>query len=597
MMHKLIDDGDALAHDFRAIAEINDAFVAGNQYGGVTFKNSQAVITRDQWPDDEDVPRVHVNVLGNLVATLVSLLTKNRPCAAARALSEDNPEDIYDAQIANLLIRFLSQELKTVEVVQRAANLAEKHGAGGIKAWFDPVTKKACIAPVSIFNVTIDPQPDNVNEAMTFVFHRWEHEKEAQRLVDTTGVRKKVKLESYTTSSGVKKQGVRAREVWIRPGFDDDYPRGIYYLVVDDVVIERTDYPLVAADDSGKLQSLPPLVWIVAKPVEECIYGRTSVTDCVPIQRTLNETFSRTLKYLRIGSSPKLLHPEELPEGVDYYADAKIPFPTTEEGIAAIQAMKWLEGPPLPAEAFALRDFCINEMHDVLGVAPLTAGTDTRNISGKALEEVEGLDAQKNSQTTRSIELAVLDLYRVLLLIVQRFYEDGRKMQILSASHVDVMLFNRADIMGKDIRLEPASEFDLMQPTEEAAALERAQQGLVSPTDVRAVARDPRTAFSRQLAERFVVDALAGKNVELNADDIDHDAFHEVIDKHKHLAMLDGRRSDYMALVQLEKFVDGLEAQAAQQSQPPGGVPAVPPSHQMPPSNQAPPAPPPGPIQ
>lgn len=563
-LHELLDEGEPLAKDFRAIAEVNDAFVAGNQFGGVTYKNSRAVIAKDEWFDDEDVPRVCVNVLGNLVATLVSLITKNRPCAIARPLNDSDSEDVYDAQITNTLIRYLSQEMKTVEVIQRAVKYAEEHGTGFIKAWYDPTKKKACIAPTSIFNTTIDPMAESVLDAQWFVFHRWLRKQDAAKYTSSVGIARPPQEKSYDTASGIKKKGVPAFEVWVRPGYFDEYPSGYYAFVVDDVVVAKSDgYPFVVETDTG-VESLPPLVQIVAKPIEECVYGRTSVTDCIGIQRTLNEAFSRTLKYLRIGSSPKLVRPAGSVEGVDPYTDAEIEFPNSADGAAISKAIRWLEGPQIPKEARELAQDCVKQLHDILGVSQLTAGTQTRNVSGKALEEIEGLDAQKNSQTTRSIETAVLDLYRLLLHIVQRFYEDGVKLQISGTSTTEVMLFNRADIMGKDIRLEPASEFDLMQPTQEAVALERQQQGLAGGADVRSAARDPRTAYSRQLAERAVQQMLAGGDVEIGPDDVDYDAFKSVIAKHKHLAMLDGRRADYMSLTQFERFVDDLALEAEQ---------------------------------
>lgn len=586
VLHRLLEEGEPLARDFRAVAEINDAFVRGNQYGGVTYKDNQVVVTKDDWFDDEDVPRVHVNVLGNYVATLVSLITKDRPCAVARPLSDESVDAVYEAGVSNLLIRYLSQELKTVEVVQRGVMLAEKHGWGGIKAWFNQQTRKAEICPVSLFNVTIDPQGESVDDAQWFIFHRWLRKAEAMKLVEPMGVRKVPAEKSYDTSSGIKKRGVPAHELWIRPGYDDAYPRGCYAFIVDGIVVERTEYPLIVEDDTGP-QSLPPLVGIVAKPIDECVFGHTAVTDTIPLQRHLNEATSRIVKYLRIDSSPKLLYPDLLPEGVDPYTDAKIPFPATAQGVAAAAAMKWLQGPGVPQEAFELRDFFIKQIGDILGVSPLTAGTQTRSVSGRALEQIAGLDEQKNSQTTRSIETGVLMLYRILLAIMQLNYDDRAKLDIAGSSAAEVMLFNKADIMGKNIRLEPASEFDLMQPTEEQSALERAQSGLGSATDVRTAARNPRTAYSRQLAERLVQEMLAGHDVELSADDIDHDAFFAVIDKHKRLAMLEGRRSDYATLVEFEKFVDSLASatadttpapDAADQQQPQQAAPATPPA-------------------
>lgn len=561
LLHDLLGEGEKLAGGFRQVAEVNDHFVAGNQYGGVTFKDNQTVITKDQWFDDEDVPRVHVNILGNLVATVVSLLTKHRPCAVARAPTSEDPEDIYRVEVANGLIRYLSQELKTVEVLQQALRLAVTHGSGGVKVWFDAKTKQAAIAPVSLFNVTLDPNADSAADSQTFIFHRWLRVGEAEKLIAAAGLSKKPKVQEYQTASGVTKRGVQAFELWLRPGAHDDCPQGCYALIVDDVVVERTDYPLIVESEAGT-ESLPPLVWIVSRHVDECAYGRTPVTDCIPIQRTLNETFSRTLKYLRLNSSPKLWYPDGLAEGVDPYADAKIAFPMTEAGVAAANATKWLAGPPLPREAFDLREFCIKQLHDIIGVAPLTAGTETRNVSGKALEEVEGLDQQKNSQTTRSLETAVLELYRILLAIVQRFYDDGRKLEIVGGSGAEMLLFRKADIMGKDIRLEPSSEFDLMQPKQEEVALERAEAGLGGEADVRAAARDPRHAYSRRLAERVVKQVLAGETVDLHPEDVDPDAFKAVVAKHKHLAMLEGRKADYLTLGELEQFVDDLALEA-----------------------------------
>lgn len=566
---ELLAEGEPLAEQFRQIAEINDAFVAGNQFGAVSFKNGAAVISRDEWRDDDDLPRVYVAILGNLVATIVSLLTKNRPCAVNRPLNEDDPEAIYQAEVANTLIRYLSQELKTVEVLQKALKLAKTHGSAGIKVWMNKKTKKAQIAPISIFNVTIDPTAETANDAGWFIFHRWLKESEAkQHFIKAGFERREPKLEEYDTASGVKKRGVKARELWIRPGFDMKYPRGCYAFVVNDIVVEKTDYPFIVQTEGGE-ESLPPLVWITARVVEECVYGRTAVTDCVPIQRTLNESFSSTLKLIRLSASPKFVRPDQVAQGADMYRDAEITLPVTEAGVQAAQIMGWMKPPPFPPEVAKHIDFCIKQIHDILGVAPLTAGTETRNVSGKALEEIEGLDAQKNSQTTRSLETAVLDLYRTLLALVQLFYDDGRKLTIVGGSRVEVMLFNKADVMGADLRLEPASEFDLMQPNQEQAALERAQSGLGTPGDARAAARDPRHAFSRAAAEGLVREMLAGQPVDVSPEDIDAEAFKAVIAKHKHIAMLESRKSDFMALVDLERFVDELGMQAEQASPPP----------------------------
>lgn len=563
-LEQFLSEGEPLAKGFRDVAEINDAFVAGNQYGGVTYKNNTTVITKDEWADDDDVPRVHVNILGNLVATVVSLLTKNRPCAINRPLNEDDPESVYQGEVANTLIRYLSQELKTVEVIQKALKLAITHGSGGVKVWFDPKTKKAAIAPVSIFQVTIDPTAEIVADAMAFCFHRWLPVNEAAMHLRAAGFdRKKPKDEEYTTASGVKKRGVKARELWLRPGYDEDYPQGLYAFVVDNIVVEQKPYPLIVQTEGGD-ESLPPLVWITARVVDECIYGRTAVTDCVPLQRSLNEAVSRSIKLMRICTSPKFMRPETVAEGVDMYRDAEIGLPVTDAGVKAAQLMGWLKSPEFPPQVREMIDYCTKQIHDIIGVAPLTAGTETRNVSGKALEEIEGLDQQKNSQTTRSLEASVMDLYRLLLAIVQLCYDDGRKLQIVGGSHTEVLLFNKADIMGADLRLEPSSEFDLMQPVQEKADMERQAAGLATPADVHATARNPRHAFSRQIAERLVTDMLAGKDIDVSPDDVDAEAFRAVIDKHKRLAMLEGRKADYLALVELSKFVDDLGMQAAE---------------------------------
>jgi hypothetical protein len=593
-LDELLAEGTALVDGFRKVAEVNDAFVAGNQYGGVTFKNNQTVITKDEWPDGEEVPRIHVNILGNLVSTVVSLLTKNRPCAISRPLNEDDVEAVYQGEVANTLIRYLSQELKTVEVIQKALKLAVTHGSGGIKVWMDAKTRKAVIAPVSLFNVTIDPAAETVQESGWFIFHRWMKPADAQKLMPPNMAHRLPKDEEYTTASGVKKRGVRAYELWIRPGVDDDYPRGIYALVVDKVVVESTDYPFIVQTEGGE-ESLPPLVWITAKMVEECIYGRTSVTDCVPLQRTLNETFARTLKLIRLSTSPKRIQPDQVGEGADMYRDAVITLPVTEAGVQAAKIMGWETPPPFPPQLAENVEWCIKQIHDIIGVAPLTAGTETRNVSGKALDIIEGLDEQKNSQTTRSIETAVLELYRILLALVQLFYEDGRKLQIVGGSRVEVLLFNKADVMGSDLRLEPSSEFDLMQPVQEQQALEKQNAGLTGVASVHAAARDPRTAFSRATAEKLVQQVLAGEDVDIEPGDVDPESFKAVIAKHKHLAMLQGRKADYMALVEFEKFVTELGMQSDRAAPP--QAPAEAPQSVPPGTPPVPTPPPPGVVQ
>jgi len=95
--------GQAQAKDSRAQAEINEAYVAGRQFGSIQHTPNTTIYKPDDWNDD--LPRITMNVCRGTMQVWAAYLSKARVSATAYPASDD-PEDVYRAELANNLIEF-----------------------------------------------------------------------------------------------------------------------------------------------------------------------------------------------------------------------------------------------------------------------------------------------------------------------------------------------------------------------------------------------------------------------------------------------------------------------------------------------------------
>lgn len=543
-LHRCIRRGETVATTPRLIGRINEAFVQGDQWS--TFTRKQTV--DDAWFDDEGVPRIYVNECQGLMTTWSALLNRDRKSAVADPASE-SPEDIYTAEVTNRFIDFFASEEETATKTHRAVQSAFENGTAGLKVWFDKASNRVRWETLTIHTFLIDPVED-WRDAQWVIFENYYTEDEVTNLWQKNKLKTSPPEETeYTNTNGERLWGVRGLEVWHRPC--REFPRGFYACVIGNTVVERMAYPNVVKTDAGD-EYLLPLSLMKVRFVRGSAYGKTPMTDVVPLQRSLNEMVARIMKLVRIVTNPHLKLPQKLADSFDPSTTNLIGMP---KGDDTAKDIGWTQPGEIHPALFTQRDYFVTAMNEVVGLNDVTVGTENRSISGRSRELIYQLDAQKNADALKSLDDMVLDAWRLTLALVQLHYTDERLAALTETDAGGVMLFRGADIQGKNIRLQASSELDKRTDARVQGELEKLQQGVATPADVSRAARTPAFGAAKRQARAFVADFLAGADVDADMRLYDPAVLGDVIEREKVAAIREGRRADFRDLVYLQRFL------------------------------------------
>lgn len=587
LLTECIDTAKAHAKMYQEIARVNESFALGEQWWARDYSVDQTRFKPDTWFQSEDMPRVYVNKLGNLNITLAALLTRNRPTVKAVPASSE-PEDTFRAQVAQHVIENLQFNLSTAEKTHQSVIYAGQHGMAGWKAIYNPETDSVELDTLTVFNVLFDPTCEDYRKSPFCIFKDYRSKAWAKTTLRKLGAglndaslgARDPTTEQYDAADGVKMDGVPCFELWHKP--TDRYPQGLYAFFVGETLVEFIpSFPnTFYTNESSRPTYMFPAVMFKMRTVRGNLYGHTNFSDCINLQRALNEINARILRLVRQATHAIMVLPAEQRD--TFRADREGFLWVPQAQMKDAQAIGFVRSFPIPKELFAERTYFEAKLADVMGLNQITSGAETRSISGRAIENIVELDAQKNSDATKSLEAALRDLWTLILRLVQANYREARKIKITDGSAVDVLEFSGASINGVDVRLEPASETDNLSDAQQADADERAKAGL-PPREAMQGAEaygNMAAAFAEQAIERY----LRGEQVDLKPDDTAWDVFLDVLQKFKARAVARNRPEDWQALQALEAHVRRiLVPQAAVMAQ----------QEQAPPPEQAPEAPPP----
>jgi hypothetical protein len=542
---------EPIAFRYRRIATINERFVEGDQWGVGAFQGASSY-ARDVWFDDEGIPRIYVNECQGLMTTWSALLNRDRRSATAEPASEDL-EDIYRAEIANRVIEFFIAEQNTAAKIHQAVQYAFQDGTAGIKVLFDRRRKAIVWSPLTIHTYLIDPVPD-YREAQWVIFTNHYTEDEVAELWEANHIQKPMPEEQvFRNAAGEECYGIEGHEVWHRP--TRKFPRGFYACIIQNEVVELMEYPLVRPTD-GEPEYLLPLALMKVRNVRDSAYGKTPMTDVVPLQRSMNEAVSRIQAMIRAVTKIYLKLPKTLQVELDAKPNTAIlGFDESPKGVNAAKAIGFTQAGEIPQQVFEQRDYFRSMMNEVAGLNDVTVGNEQRSLSGKALDTIYALDAQKNADAAKSLEDMVIDCFHLTLAQFQLFYPHIRQGLIGNASAAEIADFDGIDVQGVDLRLQQSSELDALATVREGAAAEGLLAGTKTPGDLERARRSPMFGLQKRMAQQLVDAFLAGEDIDVEPEDLDLALFDEVIGKAASLAMRSGRKDDWKALYQLRRWV------------------------------------------
>lgn len=559
--------GVAFAQKRREQGLVNEAYIHDDQWDLIISRNGSQTVRKDAWYDDEEIPRQSVNEIGPAHQTWTALMTKDRPTVNA-APTNDAPESAYRAAIANVIIQFLEEKLDSANVVHKATGYAGMHGTGGIKVVIDVKRNEVVWSKLTIFDFVIDPGCDDYRDARWVIFEDFIDEDEARDALEAMGDQRKPKVDKYQNATGDDLEGVRRLELWYKPC--RAHPDGLYAVIVSGVVVERRDdYPYVFEDDSGQPQYFLPIALMRMRDVRGVVYGSTNFSAAVPMQHGYNEMVSRITSELRARKSHSLM-PNAVKEA--YLANHTTLFFPPKDWQAA-GAARTLDPGDVPAGFFSQRDFFRQAIPVVVGLNTVTAGTETRSLSGRAIDNIVELDEQKNADATKEQGAMVARAWQLTCLLVAHFYSDMRKAKISNADPQDIFAFNGTDFAGEDIRFEPANELDKTSTAKRNATAQDVQNGAATSMDMAATRTDGALGWARQQAEQLVQEVQAGQAPDIAVDDINLDVLNQVLAKYMARAIATRDRTSWLRLEQLRRNLEAMQPQAADAAPPPGAAP------------------------
>ena len=541
--------GERIALPYRQLGELCEMFVGGRQWG--VYSGQRRQVVKDAWFDDENVPRSHINVCQGLMTTFSALLNKDRRSALATASTPDDPEDIYNTEITNRVIDYVAQEQKTASKIHQAVQYAFQDGTAGVKVWPDEVRGEVRWARLTIHDYWIDPVED-WHDAKWVIFENHYGEDEVAAMWEAGGVAGLPPEETeYVNAAGETVCGIVGYEYWVRPS--RKYPDGVFAVIIGTVVVVRKAYPLIVNTEGDRKESLLPLSLMKIRFRRDSAYGITPLADVINLQRLLNETHARTIKVMRLVTNPQIAMPKTLADSIDITRTNTIDYdPKMDDARSKIFAV---ELGAVGLDLYKLRDDAKAFMFDVVGLNEVTSGGAAPTLSGRAIEAYYELDSQKNSDALKSLEDMVLDAWRVCLAVIQLYYPAPRVAEITRMDAADIFTFTGADVQGKNIRLESASELERRTDVRVGKAVENAQAGVGGAEDVAAAQKTAPNAVAKQAADLAVKTYLAAGDVDINVNDYSIPALRESIARAKSRAIAQGKKADFVDLVMFENII------------------------------------------
>tara|TARA_R110002020_G_scaffold15141_10_gene53763 strand:+ start:3966 stop:5783 length:1818 start_codon:yes stop_codon:yes gene_type:complete len=477
LCQELVRLGEKSAANFLVRAERNELFVRGDQ--GQDIEQIGYQLADIPW--NSDIPKVTHNLLRNLVLTWCSRILQDRPSTTAYPTNADI-KDIEAARAAQQLIEYFEFENNIDTLMYDTLKNACSHGVGGIKCYYDPKLDEVKWDLVTAFDYYVD-NVENPNEAQWCVFKRYVNLYDAKELLKKVNITD-VSVSTYTVNELEEREGVEVYEMWYMP--DSRVEKGVYALLVDGNVVEHMEYPYVFQfledPESGQMRSFLPLCIFKVGYIRGTAYGDTWMNDAVPIQRQINEIESVLTKLRRDTGSVKLLAPGSV---IDAWEDSNSMIKMDDPAKAAIT--KWLDPPKLNPILFEDRDRLERRLYDIAGLNEVLTGAEgaKSGTSAKQISFLSELDNMKHAGTARNIEKFLIQLWKVSLHLVRKYYVFPRILRIVGpADEVGAIYFTGADIDGVDIRLEPRSGMERYSATKGQNVIDRHAQQLENPQGV-----------------------------------------------------------------------------------------------------------------
>ncbi len=222
------------------------------------------------------------------------------------------------------------------------------------------------------------------------------------------------------------------------------HKNGVYAVVAGDTLVWYSDLPYDGI----------PLVALRSRECAGQFFGRSTVTDLIPLQRAYNGVKNKIHDYIRAVAANPILVPEgSIPDIADFAAEGLPPGEIVEYN-AERGKPEPLAPAPLPAELRLECERLAAEMEYIAGVSQLMVMGKTPSgiTSGTAIASLRDIDNGRLALTGENLRLATRRAAVVWLALYRRYISGYRTLAIAGENEAGgVLVFAAGDLNSSDV--------------------------------------------------------------------------------------------------------------------------------------------------
>jgi hypothetical protein len=226
-----------------------------------------------------------------------------------------------------------------------------------------------------------------------------------------------------------------------------------------------------------------PLTAIKCKEAAGQFFGRSAISELIPLQRAYNGVKNRIHDYIRAVAANPLLVPEGSIMDIEQFATHGLPPGEVVEYNAERGRPEPLTPAPLPAELRYECEQLAADMEYVAGVSQLMVlgKTPSGVTSGRAIESLRQIDSTRLSLSGENLRGAIKRLSVIWLSLYKRFLSGFRVLSVTGANGAaGVLAFSAEDLNSYDVVFDTENELISSRESQRDAFLSALQLGLLT---------------------------------------------------------------------------------------------------------------------
>ncbi len=453
---------------------LNANFQSGHQYCDINPQNGEIYDT------EEGAPRGAYNRIAPLVESRIANLKQLKYTMAVLPQTDD-PDDEEKARIATKLLKSFIASSDFEGKRNTLLEWCELCGTAFVLSWWDKDGgrcvgtengKEVCegelryglLTPYEVYPESIYKQ--DVEDQRTVLIEQVLTSEELFELygirveggsVDTFALTPvgsgggygRAVSSAFALTYRKAENSVRLLTWFERPG--RVYPKGRLIIAANDTLIH---YGELCYDTI-------PICAVKCKAVPGQFFGRSVITELIPLQRAYNGVKNKLHDHIRTLAANPLLVPEGSIADMESLEDCGVTPGKVVEYNPERGAPSPLNFPDISGEVRLECESIAREMEYTAGVSQMTVvgNTPTGIVSGRAIEKLQQIDSTRISLTGDNLRDAVKRLARIWLGIFKRCASGSRTVDCVGASDGSgAFVWNSSDINSFDIAFETENE-------------------------------------------------------------------------------------------------------------------------------------------